>query len=85
MVKPGATDTDTPSIVVTSAAGAVLYNSSESGGANGMGAKCKGLAQQKCEQVGQVGTCFWDKARCPELQSRPHAPYRISQVLVVLI
>ena len=49
-----------PSIVVTSTAGAVLYNSSDVN-QGGAAANCKGLSQQKCSQNSIVGTCFWDK------------------------
>ena len=41
----------TPSIVVTSPAGAVLYNSSAEGGSSGTPVNCKGLSQQKCTQL----------------------------------
>ena len=65
----------TPSIVVTSPAGAVLYNSSAEGGSSGTPANCKGLSQQKCTQNSIVGTCFWDKddQECESLdQTRPN-------------
>ena len=59
-VKPGASATDMPSILVTTPAGAVLYNSSDTAGGSDVGA-CKGLAKDKCTQNSIVGTCFWDK------------------------
>ena len=63
-----------PSIVVTSPSGSVLFNSSDAG-ANGGSGQCKGLSQQKCEQVAGVGTCFWDKddKECESLdKTRPN-------------
>ena len=59
-VTPAASAGGVPTILVTSPAGAVLYNSSAEGGASGA-SNCKGLAQKKCESNSIVGTCFWDK------------------------
>lgn len=64
----------TPIIVVTSPAGAVLYNSTAEGGASGA-TNCKGLSQEKCTHNSLVGTCFWDKddKQCESLdQTRPN-------------
>ena len=71
-VVPGAAG-DPPSIIVTSTAGKVLYNSSASSQA--AASHCKGMNQQTCTHNSMVGTCFWDKddKECESLdKTRPN-------------
>jgi hypothetical protein len=65
----------TPSIVVTSTAGKVLFNSSSGGGSAGADSHCKGMDQPTCVKNSGVGTCFWDKddKQCESLdKTRPN-------------